>query len=339
MRLRMIRSVVVSCVALFACGGETTVGSPRPSEVTCSALGAAAYEQGAVVHDGRFSHLAIQGPGFFAVQGPDQLLYRRIGAFELDDQGIFVDPANGPLVALTEDGGATFARVGDAFDPPVPTTNVSLQLNLDADAPIETWDPAKPDLTSVLTALVTFIDAAGARVEAATRFTHTATGSWEYHVTVDGRDARDGAPGVEVEIATGTLTFDLDGNNLSAVGTSAYGSPRVERTQFLNFEFPNVTQFTATSAVSHTFVDGSEGGWLRSVDVGADGLIKNTYTNGLTHADRRVALVAFDAPQALVPQGEGRLRAPRAAGAVHVGVKAGVLVSGALEVWPVAGCE
>ena len=90
----------------------------------------------------------IDGDGYFTVQGGDQTLYTRAGAFALDSDGRLVDPATGYYVqrfgTVGEPAGTTpgFQTPGDstiqvplgALIPGEPSTEMALRGNLPADA-------------------------------------------------------------------------------------------------------------------------------------------------------------------------------------------------------------
>ena len=107
------------------------------------------FNQGSLQTTGVKSDMAIQGEGFFILSDGDVDLYTRAGAFNIDENGTLVNPANGMRVqgwtAQTADG-ATFintsATAGDLVipigekDPAQATSFVFAASNLDKRTPV-----------------------------------------------------------------------------------------------------------------------------------------------------------------------------------------------------------
>lgn len=107
------------------------------------------HTQGSLQTTGVKSDLAIQGEGFFMLRAGDENYYTRAGAFNVDAQGMLVNPSNGMRVqgwqAQTVDGQTTIntsAQVQDLVvpvgskDPAQATTEVFLASNLNKNTPI-----------------------------------------------------------------------------------------------------------------------------------------------------------------------------------------------------------
>jgi flagellar basal-body rod protein FlgF len=56
------------------------------------------FEQGSYQHTGNPFDVAVQGDGFFAVQGPDGPLYTRNGTFQINGQGELVNSSGMPVL-------------------------------------------------------------------------------------------------------------------------------------------------------------------------------------------------------------------------------------------------
>ena len=243
-------------------------------------------------------------------------------------------------------GGLGSLQVGNASSAAVPTSTVTLRANLDSNAPIMTWDPANPDTTSVLNSTVTIYDSLGAAHTVDVKWTHTASGSWEYHAMTDGAGIAGGTAGTPTEIATGTLTFDTDGKLVSSVGSSTFLPKDATQPQSLTFNFGDdtasggtglsgVTQFGSTSATTFTSQDGNAFGALTQVQVNNKGEIIGSFTNGETRALGSVAVATFDAPDRMNRVGGNLLEESVESGQPTIG-KAGEggrasVVAGALE--------
>src|SRR5205085_9335810 len=77
---------------------STDIGGQNPSQVGLGvALGAVdtLQSQGNLQTTGKATDLAIQGNGFFVVSGGNNVVYTRDGSFDLDSDGVLVNPASG----------------------------------------------------------------------------------------------------------------------------------------------------------------------------------------------------------------------------------------------------
>ncbi len=167
--------------------------------------------QGSITSTNGATDAAIQGNGFFVVtNASNQTLYTRDGSFQVDAKGNIVTATgenvqgwsavngvvnpNGPVSNLTEPLGTTV--------PAVPTTTMSLKVNLNAQ--VATTDPG-----ATFSAPINVVDSQGATHTLTVTFNKTATNSWAYTVTVPAADL---ASGGNTSLATGTLSFDPNGN-------------------------------------------------------------------------------------------------------------------------------
>lgn len=88
------------------------------------------FSQGALTGTGRIFDLALEGDGFFALQGNNRRMFTRVGTFGLDLNHMLVDQGSGyPVLDVT---GNTITVDTDALFPPSATQNVELQGNLPA---------------------------------------------------------------------------------------------------------------------------------------------------------------------------------------------------------------
>lgn len=93
------------------------------------------------------------------------------------------------------------------------------------------------------------------------------------------------------------LTEELGVNGAGVLGPGADG------TQSLTVKFNNPTQYSSTFEVTELTQDGTTVGRLTNVEVGADGLINASYSNGSTVPLARVALARFANEQGLTQVG------------------------------------
>lgn len=128
------------------------LGGVNPKQVglgmTISAIDTI-HTQGSLQTTGKMTDLAIQGNGFFILSSGQKDFYTRAGAFGLDENGTFVNPANGMRVqgwmAEQVEGQTvlnTSAAIGDIIipigskEPAAATTEVDLACNLDKRLPL-----------------------------------------------------------------------------------------------------------------------------------------------------------------------------------------------------------
>lgn len=302
------------------------------------------WQQGTLAQTGNPLDVGISGGGMFVVEGShngrDAQFYTRDGRFQLDASGTLVDAHGMKVQGYGITNGARGTSIGDLAlggkqSPPVATTNAAMQLNLDSNSPIGTYDPLDPNGTSSYSTSVTVHDSLGAPHQATVHFTKTPAGDWEWHATVDGSEVG-GTAGTPVEIANGRLTFDTNGNltNQQTLASSASFTGATAN-QAIAFDFTGTTQNSGASTVNATDVDGRSAGTLTDVKINPDGTIEGIYDNGDTIAIAQLALADFANNEGLERQGSSLYAATRASGQPLIDVAGsgarGSLMSGALE--------
>lgn len=317
------------------------------------------FEQGALEMTGSQTDMAIAGPGFFMVkgqvEGQDNTFYTRAGQFGIDKNG-FITSGNGfRLQGYQADAEGNINATGQPGDirvsgvtaDPKATSEITLQLNLDANAaainragdptavppvPAAPFDPTNPDTYSYSSSM-TMYDSQGNAVQADVYYTKTADNTWEYRVVA-------GEPPQEVtDPATpGTLGFDADGKLDPATTTIAAiniagtnGGNAITPT----IDFDGTTQFAGANNLRRLSQDGYASGEIRGIQVESDGTITGVFSNGKNLNLGQVAIANFDAPEALVRQGGNLWAATDASGQPKVGIPGtgdrGSIVAGALE--------
>jgi flagellar hook protein FlgE len=119
--------------------------------------------------------------------------------------------------------------------------------------------------------------------------------------------------GVDIAVGTGLITFDGEGNFLSASGDSlqiyrenvASNSPLTCKLDFS--QLSGLATTTSSLAVSRQ--DGSAPGVLTSFNVGEDGLINGVFSNGITRNLGQVRLARFGNPTGLIQKGQNMFAA------------------------------
>jgi flagellar hook protein FlgE len=291
---------------------------------------------------------AIQGNGFFVLQNTNgQTLYTRAGDFSVNATGQLVTATgqlvqgwtaangvvntNGPLVNI--------AIPTNALLTPVPTANLSMNLNLDAAGVVGQAD-------GTFSAPIQVDDSLGEPHTLTATFTKTAANTWSYNVTVPGADVTGGTAGTPSSVATGSLTFDSNGNLTSP----AAGSPvalaitgLADGAADLNINWnlydasgnPTITQFAQTSALAGTTQDGVASAQVTSVAMANGGTIVANYSDGTQQVVGQVAMASIANPESLIAIGNnsyelGGDTATPAVGASGTGTR-GTIQAGSLE--------
>jgi flagellar hook protein FlgE len=175
------------------------------------------------------------------------------------------------------------------------------------------------------------------------QFTKTAANAWSYNATIAAAEV--GQAGAGVSIATGNLTFDGNGvltsptANVSGIAVTGLADGASD----INFNWnlfdtntnPLLTQVASASTTSTTFQDGYASGTLLNFNVGIDGVISGTFTNGKTSPIAQITLARFPNQQGLQRQGSNNYISSLASGDAVVGMPGaggrGSLTGGALE--------
>ena len=207
------------------------------------------------------------------------------------------------------------------------------QTNLDATAPAG---------TTYSTSMQVY-DSLGASHILTYNFTESAPNTWTYQITLPAADT--GGTGNPTVVASGTLTFDSNGNLASPTGSVtginitglADGAAPMNLTWNLadSSGASLMTQVAGTSTTTTSNQNGYAAGTLQNYTVQADGTIEGTFTNGQTQALGQIALASFSNYQGLEAVGSGGYEPTLASGAAVVGVPGaggrGSLTGGALE--------
>jgi len=192
-------------------GGDQIGSGTKLAHVT------AQFNQGTVARTNNMTDLAINGNGFFEVDGPQGKGYTRDGSFHFDKEGFMVNGDGYKVNGFQPDekGGITTKsgsiKLGNTTIPATPSTDVTVSMNLDSRAPVMKFDPTNPEKSSNFNSSMTVYDNVGTARLMTVYYNKAVDGAWEYHAMVDGADATGGVPGTMVEQANGTLKFNQKG--------------------------------------------------------------------------------------------------------------------------------
>jgi len=298
------------------------------------------FTQGSISSTGNATDVALSGNGFFVLNNGGTDLYTRNGNFGLNASGGLVTqqglqvmgyPAVGGVVNANAPIGPITIPVGQV-EPPQATTNFGMTMNLNASAAIGTAVPGQ----------VTLYDSLGASHIATVTYTKTANNSWSYSIGLPAGDQT--AAGTSAN-TTGTLTFDTSGNLTSPVanvaGVSFTGLQDGAANMTFNWNVlgasgkPTISQVNSASAVAGTTQNGYASGQYQSFNVGVDGTVSATFSNGQQLAVGKLALANVNNQQGLQLLGNGDYATTLASGTAAVGVSGtaglGTVQSGSLE--------
>lgn len=269
--------------------------------------------------------------------------------FEVDKDG------NSTSVSLTE---TKPVRIPDTAGSPQKTEKVGIQMNLNAKDGTKDpalFDPADRDTYNNSTAVTTY-DSLGESHVMTTYFVrppnaaYDQESNWVAFYAVDGKQVDlagaagrydtdttgDNLPDTTVDAVTAggwkgaVIKFNELGSHTNTdpliIVTETLGTggadvlgPGTDGSQTLTIDFDNPTQYASPFEVTELTQDGTTVGRLTNVEVGADGLINATYSNGATVALARVALARFSNEQGLTQVGNTSWKASLDSGTALAG--------------------
>ena len=304
------------------------------------------YIQGGITTTNGPTDAAIEGNGFFVVQNQSgQTLYTRDGSFQVDSAGNLVTASgqyvqgwlatngtvspSGPLSNLTVPAGALI--------PGTTTTTMSVDVNLNAGAPTS-------GAGSSFSAPIQVFDSLGTGHTLTVNFTNTGANSWSYTVAVPASDLSSGG---NATLATGTLTFDGNGNLTSPAAGSGPQTIAIQgladgaNNMSINWNLfnatgtSNITQLSESSSLESETQNGAAPGQITNVSLQNGGLLVANYSNGQRVTVGQLAVAAIQNPESLISVGENSLlasagTAPPVVGAANSAGR-GQILAGSLE--------
>jgi len=283
-------------------------------------------DQGSLVTTGNATDLALQGNGFFVVQGTANgqtgQYYTRDGEFTIDSNGNLVTQGGLDVQGYQANATGVLSSnlsnldVGNASSQPNPTANITLKANLNSNdvTPAAAWNVAQASSTSNFSTSATIYDSLGDSHQVQIYFRNDGGGNWEWHAVTDGGGLTGGTAGTPTEIANGTMTFNTSGVLTADTQTSTFNPLGAVNPQALNFNFgtptgtggtglDGITQFASTDATTFLNQDGYASGTLSNISVNAQGIVTGSFTNGQTRTLAQVAVAKFAAPDQLNDDG------------------------------------
>lgn len=247
-------------------------------------------DQGGIRSTSSTTDLAIDGNGYFVVQGADGSTFlTRAGSFVPDKNGNLVNSAgyyllgagpNDPAGALTM-AGLNIINVNSAALPPEASTSGNFTVNLPSTDQI----PAAGEFNHK-TSLISYNDK-GEKITLDVYFTKTGADEWSVTVKNAADDAVVGGPT--------TLTFDPTTGDMTsargiAVDLGPYGG------QNLNLNLGASTQRAGDYTISQAQINGQAPSSVKGVDVANDGSVVAIYENGTQKVLARIPLANVASP-------------------------------------------
>jgi flagellar hook protein FlgE len=306
------------------------------------------FQQGSLNFTENSLDLAINGNGFFVMSDDLESMdrnYTRAGAFKLDANSFVTNSAGSYLqVYDVNDDGSPKAvsmastkplQIPDTAGVPESTGNIDLTMNLPATSPV--LDPTKfdPSDSGTFTSAtsVSIYDSLGESHTLSTYYVKDGTvgapaNSWlEFNYVDDkpldvvGGQAVAAAPGTPAKPAALSLTFDSSGLLQQQLPVIAETAPvgailtnGADTTQTVKVNINNPTQFASAFEVTKLEQDGATVGRLTGIDIGPDGMVAASYSNGRNDKLGMVAMAKFANEQGLSQTGDTGWRASQLSG-------------------------
>ncbi|AWI56009.1 flagellar hook protein FlgE [Sinorhizobium fredii] len=278
-------------------------------------------DQGSTTYTTSASDLAIDGDGFFIVQGANGQEYlTRAGAFVQDDQGNLVNAAGFTLMGYEYEAGADPTVVVNGFDG-LTEVNLGSEGLTAAGSTAGAMGanlPSGAAIGDVSTTSLIVYDTQGNTRILDFNYEMLAANQWELDVV----DRTTGT-----SLGTATLDFDTSGALTTSPATltltgSLLGTPITGSGAELNnitIDFSETTQLGTSFTPDGGEIDGNAPSKVSGYQIDTDGVVYIKYANGELEPRYRIALANVQSPDKLVPE----------SGNVYSqGVDSGVIVTG-----------
>ncbi len=317
------------------------------------------FTQGSMSSTGVATDIALSGDGFFVVHGSvDGVVgnyYTRAGQFVLNNDGYLVSPSGLQVQGYSANPDGTLAVTLSPVSAPTSalepraTERISVAANLNSGDPVPAlpWSAADPGNTSNFSTTMTVYDSLGGAHSLNIYFNKTGENTWAWHALASGDETNPPAPGMNVEVGTGTMAFTTTGALESASSTMAtinFQGATAAQTIELSFGqslsaggtgVDGITQFASPTSVSSQSQDGYASGDFAGVAIDGQGMVMGLYSNGQRLPLAQLAVAKFRSNQGLARAGQTLWSDTRESGAPAIGMPGtggrGVITAGALE--------
>ncbi|MHB0954527.1 MAG: flagellar hook protein FlgE [Allorhizobium sp.] len=331
---------------------SSTVGYKKASVQFSSMIlpsTAGAYNSGGVETDVRYSisdqgtfsyttsatDLAVNGNGFFIVQGSDGIDYlTRAGSFVVMDDGTLQNSAGYTLMGYKYSSTSDPTIVVNGFDglEPIDLSSASISATASTSGTLNVNLPSGEAVGfTKSTSLVAYDSQGNSRL---LDFTYTKTGANAWTVQADYA----GPPAAAV-VAPTPVTFDVNGKitgplTLTTTALTAATLNGAELPAF-NIDISGSTQLAAEFSVSLGDCNGNAASEVTGYEIDEKGVVSVVYDNGDLTPRFRVALASVQSPDNLTPIAGNLYSQSNDSGVVVMGYAGssgfGKILSGALE--------
>ncbi len=306
--------------------------------------------QGAINSTTSPTDLAIQGNGFFVVQGPNnQPVLTRVGSFTENSSGDLVNAAGYTLLGYPVNGsgvangfaGLVPVNLNSIALQATPTTSGALYLNLPSNAAVVTNPPstyttgATPPGYTDKTSLVAY-DNLGNQVTLDVYTTNLGNNQWEVDVYNAADATNGGFPYTSnggAPLTSATLTFNSTGQ-LASTSPSPI-AVAIPNGQSMTLDMSQTTQLATGYTVLNAKTDGNAPSQVSNVTIGSDGTLSAVYQNGSVVPAYTVALANVASPDNMTVITGNAYEPGLKSGAAQIGVAGtaglGTIQSSALE--------
>ncbi len=311
-----------------------------------------AYNSGGVTTDVRYSisaqgtftyttsatDLAINGPGFFIVQGADGVEYlTRAGAFTVMDDGTMMNSAGFTLMGYEYSSTEDPTIVVNGFDglSAINLQSASLSATGSTSGALDVNLPSNEAVGyTKSTSLVAYDSQGNTRL---LEFTYEKTADNEWDVTVTYSDDSTAPPTVTT-LATDSLEFDANGKLTAASAQELTTTPLTingAELADLTINIAGTTQLASDFKVSNGKINGNGPSEVIGYEISDDGVVSLKFENGDLEPKYRIAMANVQSPDKLKPLAGNVYSQSNDSGVIVMGYAGnsgyGSILSGALE--------
>jgi len=299
------------------------------------------------------TNLAVNGSGYFAVSssatgGVADLAYTRNGSFTTNAAGYLVNSEGYYLQGYATDAEGVVTATGASSLQPINVSSLTSPATASTSLTVAANLPADAAVGDAFTTTSSVIDSLGATHIFDQTWTKTDANTWSLAVG-NPYSAGDGAETGTATTDTVSITFDSNGlpsviNPDPSSVTFSFNDGASDATVALNLgavgSSKGLTQYDSgatdpTIAVTKIASDGMAAGSLSSVEIGSDGTVNATFSNGLTSTIYKIPVATFANAAGLIQVSGTTFKAGASSGQAQINLSgigaAGDVVSSALE--------
>ena len=290
-------------------------------------------KQGPIETTNRPLDAAIQGQGFFILQNAaNERFYSRAGNFQTDANGNLISVSGENIMGYTSASPETLValRVDTSSVSPTPSTEVSVNGNLDSSEPAVLQVPSNPATFTDINQASTYdtgielIDSLGAEHDIGLYFflTNQQSRTWTCQAYVDAEDVG-GTAGTPSLIGTTTFSFDTSGKQAENATTSLSLSGNWSNGAASSSATVDLSKFTGmagSSYVSSVTNDGMRAGNVSGVEISQNGELVSLLDTGERNVIGQLALATFRSNNGLERVGSNMFRETEYSGVPSTGL-------------------